>query len=90
MNVVLRIQGLILRTIEAVHWQKIKNTHSQLKIYWFFKTRSKTWVKINLLFLCAFPQCLHRFLIDDFHHARSITHNGKLTNKPGYISHSVS
>ena len=74
MNVVLRIQGLIiLRTNEAVHWQKIKNSQSQLKMCWFFKKKSETWVKINLLFLSGFPQCLHRFLIDNFHHARSTT-----------------
>ena len=33
---VLRIIGLILRTNEATSCQKIKNNHSQLKIYWLF------------------------------------------------------
>ena len=30
---VFRIQRLILRANEAEHWQKIKNSQSQLKIY---------------------------------------------------------
>ena len=33
---VFRTQGIILRTNEAVNWQKTKRSQPQLKIYWFF------------------------------------------------------
>ena len=33
---ILRIQGLTLRTNEAVRGKKLKNCQSQLKMYWFF------------------------------------------------------
>ena len=44
-KVVLRIQGQILTTNEAVHGQKIKNSQSQLKMYWFFKKELKPGLK---------------------------------------------